>query len=290
MFLFFTIFLSSGGNMNLRKIILVNFASLFLTFQSLALSVQSLNIEWFGRGGVISGSSEDEYRSKYIKDFLKISEKNIDVYVLMEITNPELLVNIFDGYTCDTYKADILPHQFVVLCVKEEIMIESQTDFTLQGTSKRLRPAHSVVVRKNGMNYRIIGLHLKASVESSLTRIKQIESLAHGPLVSDERVIIIGDFNTFAKDHTGNMYSDSVMIDQILNPLGFNQTKEFENTFLGRRPMVFDRAWIKGMNLNSIELYGPCVHKSEVSTKFDNRDYYERFVSDHCSLKLVVDE
>lgn len=259
---------------------------LLCALNSWGLTVQSLNIKWFGRGGDIAGEREDEYRLPYLRDFLEIESRKVDVYVFQEITEPDLLVEIFKGYTCSTYEASILPHQFVVLCAKDEIYIDNQTDFSLQETSKRLRAAHSVSVRQNNITYRIVGVHLKAQKDGTQIRVNQIKNFINGPLSKDESVIIIGDFNTFSNEHTDNEFSDVHYFNQLFEPEGFSEIPSFENTFLGQRNMTFDRAWLKGVTHLESNLLGPCLGEGKKEDKFMKREFYQKFISDHCSLRI----
>lgn len=196
--------------------------SLFLIFslKAHALTITSLNIEWFGRGGVISGSPVDEYRIQRLRDFLLYQIPASDVLVLQEITAVELLQDSFPEYDCKTYEPRF-NHQHVVLCALTKYTSDFFEIEDVDLGSYGLRPGSglSLTYGKGGLfrkkkTLNIVGVHLKA----------------------------------------------------------------------GR----FDHAWYKGVVVESTTVYGPCNEES-VARPYDDFGFYNRFISDHCALQLVLE-
>lgn len=269
--------------------------SLFLIFclKAHALTITSLNIEWFGRGGVISGSPVDEYRVQRLRDFLLYQIPASDVLVLQEITAVELLQDSFPEYDCKTYEPRF-NHQHVVLCALTKYTSDF---FEIEGVdlgSYGLRPGNvlSITYGKGGLFRRkktlnIVGVHLKAGRFESQVRLEQINEI-----VADEslgrRAIILGDFNSYPKESTEGKKDDEELINELLSPLGFSQAQYEGSTFLSRWPRRFDHAWHKGVVVESTTVYGPCNEES-VARPYDDFGFYNRFISDHCALQLVLE-
>jgi hypothetical protein len=266
---------------------------LIFCIQANALTVTTLNIEWFGRGGVISGSSIDEYRIQRLRDFLLYQLPASDVLVFQEITEVELLQGSFPEYDCKTYRPRA-NHQHVVLCALNNI----KTDFfeieDVDLGSYGLRPGSGLKVpygkrrlfrKRKKLN--IIGVHLKAGRFETDVRLEQIKEITKsGDLGS--RTLIIGDFNSYPAERTEREVGDEELINLILSPLRFKKAQYEGSTFLSRFPRRFDHAWYRGIDLKSTAIYGPCKEES-VPRPYDNFSFYNRFISDHCALQLVFE-
>ena len=74
--------------------------------QARDLKVASFNIEWFGLGGSMSGSSSDETRDYDLRRFIKRELGDVDVIVFQEIVDVNRFVDRVidsDDRWCVTY-------------------------------------------------------------------------------------------------------------------------------------------------------------------------------------------
>jgi endonuclease/exonuclease/phosphatase family metal-dependent hydrolase len=267
-----------------RPIVII---SIFLSFSVKALTITSLNIEWYGRGGTLYGSSQDEYRDRQIKDFLENQIPKSDVFVFQEVTDTQRLSKMFPEYTCSTYEVKNGGHQHVSICVDTNLSASFSVDREVQVGRSNLRPAYAAKL-KSGIN--VIGLHLKAGTKETDLRIQQIEKLVNSPLTDPKlnpRTIIIGDFNTFESDRTMREVSDVDLMDEIFELTGFNRTAHNTPTYIGFGARTFDRIWSRGLVVKRTEVFGPC-RRDSVAFPYSQRGYFERFVSDHCALQVEV--
>lgn len=255
------------------------------TTNAQALTITSLNIEWYGRGGTISGTEADEYRDSRLLDFLLHEIPPSDVYVFQEVTAPERLARIFKPLVCQTYESEMSRHQFIVICAAESIFKGADVERTVQLGHSGLRPAMIGHIKEDNEEViHVIGLHLKAGPQESLTRVAQIEALANSPALAP-RTIIIGDFNTFERDRTNLTLNDDELIQNVLTPFNFTQAGGTTPTYLGQYPRTFDRVWVRGVRAQEFKVFGPCG-AGQVNSPYNSRDFYERFISDHCAIQV----
>jgi endonuclease/exonuclease/phosphatase family metal-dependent hydrolase len=261
------------------------FYLIFIIGNSYALTITSLNIEWFGRGGEISGTIEDEYRVSYLKKFLLKEIPPSDIFVFQEVTNKELLQNMFSDYKCYSYDRDTR-HQFVVICVKDYEVLGYKSDELISLASNGLRPAMGVHILYGEEILSIVGVHLKASPRSFMKREKQVELLAMSPLHMDKS-IIIGDFNSFPSLATGSDLDDAVKYNDTLSSKNFFHLDNLLPTYLNNNKRILDHVWARNVSIEKFDIYGPC-RKDSVNGVFQSRSYYERFISDHCALQVIL--
>lgn len=261
--------------------------SFTISFSVSALTITSLNIEWYGRGGTLYGSSADEYRDEQIREFLTKQIPSSDVFVFQEVTDTHRLSRVLPRHTCQTYEVKRGGHQHVSICVLDSEDAVFSVDLAVQVGRGNLRPAFGAKL-KNGIN--IIGLHLKAGTRDSETRLEQVEKLVNSPLTDPKfnpRTLIIGDFNTFEKERTENEADDVELMDEIFEMTGFLRTAHNTPTYFGYQSRIFDRVWSRGLSIKRAEVFGPC-RRDSVVFPFSQRGYYERFISDHCALQVEV--
>lgn len=286
--LFKCYFGAEGGIMTFRKKLLI--ASLLLfTLGAEALTITSLNIEWFGRGGSIKGEMTDEYRRARLRDFLLNQIPATDVFVFQEITNPQLLQVYLPELDCQTYNSDTTRHQFVVLCARMAMELQTTANHNVQLGNPHMRAAIVGTVKSgSGKRTQIIGLHLKAGPDHTLMRLDQVRQL-DPDLHSEIPTIVIGDFNTYPKDRTGLPLNDALYMDQIFQIHQMTQVPLEHPTYLGFKNRYFDRAWVRGANIEQIRVFGPC-NESSVPPPYSSQGFYKRFVSDHCALQVQLGE
>ncbi len=252
------------------------------------LTITSLNIQWYGRGGILEGSQDDEYRDERIQQFLTEEIPESDVFVFQEVTDSARISALLLNYTCFTYHSQKITHQHVVICSKPEFIISSSVEYAVQLNSPGLRPAMILNIKYEGKEIAIAGVHLKAKRASTDIRIKQINALANSSLLG-ENTIIIGDVNTYDKLSTEREYDDSEIFDQLLAPLNYVQSKNGtdSHTYLSFAKRLLDRVWSRGVEIKTHEVYGPCNWGS-VSEPFNNVSFYKRFISDHCAVQITL--
>lgn len=256
-------------------------ALLFLLFSLKlhALTITSLNIEWYGRGGVISGSEDNEYRDPELQRFLSQALPPSDIYVFQEITAPERLKNLFHELDCYTYESELSKHQYVLICASRGLVKSFTTEFAVQVGNPRLRAAPIVEIElESGKLLSLAGVHLKAGPKDIQTRLDQIKALATSQLMQGAS-LVIGDFNSFE--------SDEIEMNRVFKESSFNGLVPPTPTYYGRTPHIFDRAWARDVQVKSIEAYGPC-EKEKTPYPFNQFDYYERFISDHCAIQVTL--
>lgn len=262
------------------------FFTLFFSLSAQAVTVTSLNIKWFGRGGDLRGSIEDEKRQPFLKDYILNVLPESDVYVFQEIVNKDELFNIMIDFECISYDS-IGNHQFVVMCSKKGILKSFEVNQEVRLERLGLRAAVVGNYEINNEVIKVIGVHLKAGRRDTQVRLEQIEALkkSFNETAKNERVIIVGDFNTFKTRNTNLELDDSELISLSLGR-SFNLIKNNISTYMGFGGRVFDRAWIKNFNLGIANVIGPCKDESVV-VPYSDFDYYKENISDHCAL--VVD-
>jgi len=255
------------------------------TAQAASLKVTSLNVEWYGRGGVISGSPETEYRDKTLKDFLTKNMPKTDVFVFQEITEPEMLTDLFSELDCFTYDAGTTRHQYVVMCAEKGSITKTGVNHAVGLGRFGLRSALLGTFKiKDKADFNVIGVHLKAGPFDTAVRLNQIRALAE-KVDPSAHTLIIGDLNTFSKERTGLEKDDNELMSDLLKVKNFSEIKNKTPTYFGYKPKVFDRAWGANLSTTSSKVYGPCDENFKDSP-FADKKFYERFVSDHCALQV----
>lgn len=252
-----------------------------------ALTVTSLNIQWFGRGGRIEGTKHDEYRQHRLTQFLLEEAGQTDVYAFQEVMDPSLISKTLPHLECHTYEPNNTRLQHVVLCAKPSIIISKTIDEPTRLGRFGLRPAVILTVKNSaGEAVNVIGMHLKAGRSSTQVRVDQIKAFVQSPSLSTKS-IVVGDFNTFDKQSTGLAQDDLSLIEAVMNPVGLKKVANDTVTYLGRQNRVFDWAWTKGLTSSPLRVIGPCDQTS-VRKPFQSYGFYKRFVSDHCAVQITA--
>lgn len=250
-----------------------------------AATVTSLNIQWFGRGGIKEGEARDEFRQERLREFIFTQLPATDVFVFQEITQPMMLQNMLPELSCFTYTSAAQKHQYVMICHKREWSVFWTANYQVQLGREGLRPALVGKFRNaSGASFMVVGLHLKAGPYSSETRLQQVRAL-EPQLSAEGKVVLIGDFNTYQKEKTGNMQDDTSYMNQHFLQYGFQHAELPAHTYLSFSKNKFDHIWTKGIRETRIGVTGPCL---EDSTKwpFASYSFFRRFVSDHCAVHL----
>lgn len=258
---------------------------LLISFEIHAFTVTSINLQWFGRGGILEGTVEDEYRGNRVKDFLFNQLPESDVYVFQEVTAPELIEKIFKELTCESYINEVDRHQYVVTCHKKTIQSYAEVNYEVKLGNPQMRAALiSNLELEDERKVKVIGLHLKAGRDKTNFRKQQLIKLEED-IFENLPMVIIGDFNAFPKSRTLLENDDAFFFDEILNPFGFVKSPIQDKTLLWSETRIFDLAWYKNLILRDAKVFGPCSFGS-VEYPYSNFDFYRRFISDHCAIQV----
>jgi len=163
----------------MKKIAFLSLSLLFFgqVVQASSLKVTSLNVEWYGRGGVISGTPDLEYRNKTLKDFLTTAVPKTDVFVFQEITEPDMIKALFSELECFTYDAGTSRHQHVVMCAEKEAITEMSVNYGVRLGNFGLRSALIGKFKfKDTEEFTVVGLHLKAGPYATDVRLNQMNA------------------------------------------------------------------------------------------------------------------
>lgn len=255
------------------------------------ISFTTLNVRWYGLGGVPTGGDNSEKRDATIRKHLDDNALWADVMAFQEIVDVSRFVTkvIGDSYNCESYDSDSADprHQHVVLCVRQGLRLETAEDdnYTIEDlTLGRLRPGvHGNVVDSRGeVLAHVVAVHLKAMPQERETRMTQMRILGeslHG-MKQRHPTVILGDMNTFEDEDDE--------FNEILQGFGLN-IQEIESTaeytFRTRQYTgKFDRVFVSGLSaINGPSVAGPCNSTDPVAL-----DRYYNEVSDHCALHVKL--
>lgn len=252
-----------------------------------SIQVTSLNIEWFGVGGRMTGNPSLETRDDDLKKYFKKYFSKTDVFVFQEIIDEKRLQKTIPGFRCHTYDRHNPRHQHVVVCAKKIFSQSTKTFNSVDLQNPGLRPAQMVEIAiSKDFKVQIVGLHLKARPDGSHTRLDQIKALK-SEIDANSNMILIGDFNTYHVKKTGLQKDDDDLITELLGQDEFKQAYDDVGTYLGRDGLAqFDRAWVRNLNTINSFVHGPCHEQTKFP--YNDRSYYIKNISDHCPVTVVV--
>ncbi len=270
--------------------LIIGIVTVLLTINAWSLTVTSLNTQWYGRGGILEGSPQDEYRDERIYEFLTKSIPASDVIVFQEVTDVARISKLFYNLKCASYGTERAAHQHIVICVKPNLYVSSEVEEAVRVKKFGLRPGMIVNIFDGvGAEVSIVGLHLKARQAHTELRLQQVQALANSKLIG-KKAILIGDFNTFDRRATDRELDDFEYMSLILKPFNYVLSENESNTYtyLSYARHTLDRVWSRGVNINSHKVYGPC-REGSVADPFSNVGFFRRFVSDHCAIQVTVE-
>ncbi len=274
---------------------LVVWVSLFLTLTACGsvLNVATFNIEYFGLGGSSAGEFKDEYRIPFLKEFMDKELSEVDVFIFEEIVNKESLYKMMAerNFSCVSYERAAFNHQYVVLCHSNRFVFKSlnqdgegyQLEDVLAGNQNMRSGVWGLLQDSEGkISLRIIGVHLKAHPDGRPLRFKQVQALAKR--LGDEKdkfpTIVIGDFNAH-----GN---DALDFEKIFSESPFSLSLARYGEEFSYRTLQFsgayDQAYVSSHITYSAFVKGPCNNKDNFGKRFDQIDFYNRTISDHCPV------
>lgn len=285
-------------------------ATLALTCMSSAqakkLRFATFNIKFYGTGGSMQGSFEEEQRDQHLRTFLDTKLGDVDVIAFQEIVDVSRFKRrvVRNRYDCESYDHHHPRHLHVVICVRDGLRfrkVRGEDDFVVQDValSANHRPAMwGVVTDLRGRSLvQFAAVHFKAQKQFSDVREVQAQILADAIAASPERVptVITGDFNTYGSDEE---IMDEIFEERDVNlervPISAAYTYRTE-----RYRSKFDRFWVtSGTTVTEApEVWRVCNEgRRSRQQQWDGRDddpfadldYYNENVSDHCPVQVEL--
>lgn len=275
--------------------------------EKIPLKFATFNLGWYGLGGTMSGSSEKEYRDPYLKDFIAKYLMPVDAIAFEEVVDTERLTNILPkGWHCTSYTDNNPTHQHVALCTSKNYEFgivpydNNNTVETVSGVSSRARPAVRVNLIQKSNNLvlvTLVGVHLKAYPYESDKRLVQMQALSEDLNQNDPQIpiVILGDFNSYAKTKTNQKKDDVGLFQDILNQntnlktLKYIKLKPTDLTYRKKALTAqFDQFFVKGAaQIKKPEVFSVCSTPNSGPDYFDI-NYYNKNISDHCPVSLEI--
>ncbi|MGK0367981.1 MAG: exonuclease III [Thermoproteota archaeon] len=289
----------------MKKIIL--FCFILLSFESMAkdLSIVSFNIRWFGIGGEMSGSASDEFRTKWLTEYIEKNLSKHDVIVFQEIVIKSALYKIMKplDFYCRSYTSDSRKHQYVVICTKNHLEFVREKyarSYALAAVgsvnNSKLRPAVVGIVREKKTKLKlahILGIHLKAMGHHTETRLKQSRIIRDtiNKFKDNLPTVLVGDFNSLNSAATGLFEDDITYMKDIFADAGLRiiRTSKPYTYRVPKLGLKLDHFFIsQGTHTTRLKILGPCNKDFKSGHRYDNIEFYNRFISDHCPISLTL--
>ncbi len=272
-----------------------------------SLSVFSFNIAWYGLGGSMDNTPDDEHRDHDLARIVADAFETQDVGVFEEIVDVDRFVaNVAPRHVrCQSYENNESKHQHVVVCVKAPLKfkaLDSAPGYIWEDVAVgKTRPAVvGRVTDKSGRTVaNLIAVHLKSSPEYSPVRRAQAATIANHIKrelrEGNEPVMVVGDFNTFEDDATAigaALSTSGVTFNLLRNPAPFTfNNRRYQNKFdhiFYAGPIAPSTFAMTAGPCNTIEslaagdagLHGEFM----IRTHLGDLDDWNRMVSDHCLI------
>jgi len=271
------------------------------TTQPHKLTVSTFNLQWFGLGGALWGSPEQEFRQETLKRFIAQELKNSDVIVFTEAVDTQLLQKIVaPRRECVTYESELKTHQHTLICfnVKKYRLEKYDTDYIIEEVnlgSRGHRPAtQAKLCHKKGKCFlQVLGVHLAAGRKTA-KRLQQIE-LIRANFDRQEKLlptIIMGDFNSYITSQT-NLDEDDIVIFEKALSSEKNQfqavTKGIFTFRSGDKARSYDHiVATQNIKIHSTKGYKACAKTINYNERFIPYQSFRRYFSDHCPVTAVI--
>lgn len=297
--------------MNIYFKVAVYFTTLILSSQVYAgvnqtIKFGTMNMEWYGIGGAMSGEPSDEYRDPFFKEFFAKYLADVDVLMLEEVVDVGRLSQVLPDRTCTSYESNDYKHQHVAVCLKPGFRFDKEADddnyafedIARMGNS-RLRPAlHGVLKRADGSPVaHLIGLHLKAMSTEGEMRAQQVDLLALRirDLKDQLPVVMMGDMNTFPGNKAGTKVADVDTFKKIFKDRKVNMTfleTAAPNTYKSF-PLAskFDHIVVSDgvKQVGDVSVFIACNQPERNAPRFESTEFYNRVISDHCPVTVSLE-
>lgn len=298
------------------------------------IEIASFNVFWFGLGGTRTGNPGDEFRSRWIREFLDSFLRDSDVILFQEIVDVEALRELLGSeWQCvapEPIQAPCEKKHHVVLALRNGLRFRpgnasranDKHDASIELTfdkpdykKRRTSAVCGVLESKSGQPLAyLVGVHFKAgrgSTNSDL-RVAQartiVKHLASG-VSQTLPTVVLGDFNTwpelnnaFPVDSNGKSESDVALLNHEFASAGLTLVpNSFPMTFrhLGLQ-LSLDHMWVSDPACveQTIDVCEMCKEEKGYIARsdrerfsqlerFDNFEFYNRYVSDHSPIKAT---
>lgn len=272
--------------------------------QATDFKIATMNIRFFGKGGMINGELKDEFRDKWIEEFLRNKLPYHQGIMFQEIVDKERLSKLMKKFymNCYSYEIETRDHQHVMFCLNNRYefkTIPSLSSYAYWPVAdayrSRLRPALVGIViekRTNKALFTVAGLHLKARLNHTETRMNQLKELIK--LIDQNKklppFVVLGDFNSHDIADTNNSQNDIDMMNNLFEQVNLNRLYYAEE-FTFKVPEVsfqLDHIFIdQKLKANSTYVVGPC-NREDRGDRFQDIQFYNQFVSDHCAVRTTL--
>lgn len=267
------------------------------------LIVSTLNLKWFGIGGFMWNTPDQEYRQEAIKQYINQELPDSDIIVFTEVVITDTLKKLVaDRMDCATYQGAWDRHQHVVICYdKAKYRAEKyDADFIIEEVdlgSGGLRPAAQAKIchRKGHCFLQVIGVHLAAGMKTP-KRVEQVKWINEALVKQDKMLptVVTGDFNSYLKAQSGEAEDDVRLFEKILSKgtRRFSSVTEHITTYgSGEWARTYDHV-ITTSDIATTSTWGyeACKKKPDMNKTFVPYGSFRKYFTDHCpvSAQIVV--
>ena len=270
---------------------------------STELVISTLNMKWFGIGGFMWNTPDQEYRQEFMKQFIDEVLPNSGVIVFTEVVKTDTLKDVVkERMDCATYEGLWSRHQHIVICYDRKLYRTEKydSDYIIEEVdlgSGGLRPAaQAKVCHLNGPCFlQVIGVHLAAGPKSE-KRLSQVKFINENLVKHDKLLptIVTGDFNSYITAQSGLPENDIDMFEKALseNTKAFKSVTRHITTYgSGDWARAYDHI-ISTSDIRTLETWGyeACKQKPDLSKTFIPYGSFRKYFTDHCpvSARIVV--
>ncbi len=267
------------------------------------LSVTTFNLKWFGLGGAMWNTPEQEFRQELIKRFLSEELPDTEIYLFTEVVKTDVLSETLkDRFSCVSYEGGWSRHQHIVLCFDknkyraekyDEDHIISEVDLGHGG----LRPAlQSKICHLSGPCFlQVLGVHLAAGPKSE-KRIEQFQHIKTNLAQQDQPLptIVLGDFNSYSKQQSGLDKDDIEVFESLLSTperAFVSINKEIKTYSSGEWAKTYDHIVISSDSIKKMAVkgYQSCQNQIDLREKFVPYPNFRKYFSDHCPVTAQLE-
>jgi hypothetical protein len=271
------------------------------------MTVATFNIKWYGLGGSMSGSFEDEYRESTLKSFFDRHLEGMDAILFQEIVDVEGLKRdvVSEDFNCYDYDHSDARHQSVVLCLKKPLRFvphPDDEDLAIEDVAMgrhKSRPAlHGLIVEGRRNLAYFIGVHLKAYPGETDQRLQQTQIIADyiDRAHRSYPIVVAGDFNSHISPMNGQDDDDKYLMATVFRDYetGIKLVDHELKTYRSRSyNYQLDQFYLSRSLrvVSDMDSFGPCNNEDQASTNgkegqaYDLR-WYNEHISDHCPLVI----
>ena len=266
------------------------------------LTLSTLNLKWYGIGGFMWNTPEQEYRQENLKQFIDEVLPDSEVIVFTEVVDTEAAKQLVrDRMDCVTYEGAWSRHQHIVTCYdKNRFRAETYDgDYVIQEAdlgSGGLRPATQTKIcyKNSRCILQVIGVHLAAGNKTE-KRTQQVEFI-NAELAKQQDplpTVVTGDFNSYIKEQTKGSEDDIEIFERTLskNAQNFNSvTKHIKTYNSGERGRAYDHIVVSSdIKVHWTRGYEACEKSPDLRKQFIPYQSYRRYYTDHCPVTASLE-